>query len=85
MQTIFVILVALVAGIVLAHTTFGEKVYAIGGNERAATFAGVNTRRVRFTALVMSATCAARRAMMSLSWILGIVFTFMITLPVQPG
>jgi len=58
-QTIFVILVALVAGIVLAHTTFGEKVYAIGGNERAATFAGVNTKRVRFTALVMSATCAA--------------------------
>ena len=58
-QTIFVILVALVAGIVLAHTTFGEKVYAIGGNERAASFAGVNTRRVRFTALVISATCAA--------------------------
>ena len=58
-QTIFVLVVALVAGIVLAFTTYGQKVYAIGGNERAASFAGVNTRRVRFTALVLSSTCAA--------------------------
>jgi ribose transport system permease protein len=58
-QTIFVILVALVGGILLAQTPFGEKVYAIGGNQRAASFAGVNTRRVRFTAMVISATCAA--------------------------
>ncbi|MBV9288070.1 MAG: ABC transporter permease [Hyphomicrobiales bacterium] len=58
-QTIFVLVVALVAGVVLAHTTYGQKVYAIGGNERAASFAGVDTRRVRFTALLMSSTCAA--------------------------
>jgi ribose transport system permease protein len=58
-QTIFVTIVALIGGLVLAQTTFGQKVYAIGGNERAAAFAGVNTRRVRFTALVVSATCAA--------------------------
>ena len=31
---------------------FGQKVYAIGGNERAANFAGINTRRVRFTSMV---------------------------------
>src|SRR5271156_1544070 len=58
-QTIFVLLVALIAGIVLAHTTFGEKVYAIGGNERAASFAGINTRRVRFTSFLISSICAA--------------------------
>jgi ribose transport system permease protein len=58
-QTIFVLLVALVAAIVLGRTTFGQKVYAIGGNERAANFAGINTRRVRFTALLISAICAA--------------------------
>jgi ribose transport system permease protein len=58
-QTVFVILVAVVAGVVLAKTPFGQKVYAIGGNERAANFAGVNTRRVRFTAMVISGTCAA--------------------------
>jgi len=58
-QTIFVIVVAVVGGVVLAQTPFGQKVYAIGGNQRAASFAGVNTRRVRFTAMVASATCAA--------------------------
>ncbi len=36
-----------------------QKVYAIGGNERAANFAGVNTRRVRFTAFLISSICAA--------------------------
>jgi ribose transport system permease protein len=58
-QTIFVILVAILGGIVLAKTPFGQKVYAIGGNARAANFAGINTQRVRFIALVGSATCAA--------------------------
>ena len=58
-QTIFVLLVAVVAAVALGRTTFGQKVYAIGGNERAANFAGVNTRRVRFTALMISSICAA--------------------------
>src|SRR5579863_3829335 len=58
-QTVFVILVAVVAGVVLAKTPFGQKVYAIGGNERAANFAGINTRRVRFTSMIVSGTCAA--------------------------
>jgi ribose transport system permease protein len=58
-QTIFVLVVALVAGIVLGHTTFGQKVYAIGGNERAASFAGINTRRVRFNSFLISSICAA--------------------------
>jgi len=58
-QTIFVLLVALIGGIVLAKTTYGQKVLAVGGSERAASFAGVNTRRVRFLALVASGTCAA--------------------------
>jgi ribose transport system permease protein len=58
-QTIFVLIVALVAGIVLGLTTYGQKVYAVGGNERAANFAGINTRRVRFSAFLISGTCAA--------------------------
>ena len=58
-QTIFIIVVATVAGIVLAYTRFGEKVMAVGGNERAAAFAGIDTRRVRFNALLISGTCAA--------------------------
>ncbi|MBB5751205.1 ABC transporter permease [Prosthecomicrobium pneumaticum] len=58
-QTIFMLLVALVAGIVLAKTPFGQMVYATGGNRRAAEYAGINTNRVRFLSLVFSALCAA--------------------------
>ena len=37
-------LIAIVAGIVLAYTPFGQQVYATGGNRRAADYAGINTR-----------------------------------------
>ncbi|APF37182.1 sugar ABC transporter permease [Chelatococcus daeguensis] len=58
-QTLFLLLVAIVAGIVLGATPFGQKVYATGGNERAASYAGIDTKRVRFLSLVFSGLCAA--------------------------
>jgi ribose transport system permease protein len=48
-----------VAGIVLGKTPYGQMIYAVGGNERAASYAGINTRFVRFSALVFSAMCAS--------------------------
>jgi ribose transport system permease protein len=44
--------------LVLRLTTFGRKVYAIGGNERAAYFAGVRTRRVRLMVFVILGVAA---------------------------
>ena len=35
------------------HTTWGRNVYAVGGNRRAARFAGLPTDRVRFSAFVL--------------------------------
>ena len=58
-QTLWMFLIAIGAGIVLAYTPFGQKVFATGGNRRAADYAGINTRRVRFISLVFSAFCAA--------------------------
>ena len=58
-QTIFLTIVALIAGIALAKTTWGARVYAVGGNERAARYAGIDTKAVRFWSLVFSALCAA--------------------------
>jgi ribose transport system permease protein len=52
-------IVALIGGIILAKTPFGQQVYATGGNRRAADYAGINTRRVRFISLVFSGVCAA--------------------------
>jgi ribose transport system permease protein len=58
-QTIFMALLAVVAGLFLARTVWGQMVYAVGGNERAARYAGINTSAVRFWSLVFSAFCAS--------------------------
>ena len=58
-QTIFMVVVAVLAGIFLASTHWGQQIYATGGNIRAAQYAGINTDRVRFLSLVFSALCAA--------------------------
>ena len=58
-QTLWMFIVALIGGIILAKTPFGQQVYATGGNRRAADYAGINTRRVRFISLVFSGVCAA--------------------------
>jgi ribose transport system permease protein len=58
-QTLFMALLAVLAGIVLAKTPIGQMVYAVGGNERAARYAGINTGAVRFSAMVFSAVCAS--------------------------
>jgi ribose transport system permease protein len=58
-QTLFLALIAIVAAVILARTHWGQMVYATGGNERAARYAGIPTRRVRFLSLVASSLCAA--------------------------
>jgi ribose transport system permease protein len=58
-QTLWMLVIAVIGGVVLAQTPFGQKIYATGGNRRAADYAGVNTKRVRFISLVFSGVCAA--------------------------
>lgn len=58
-QTLLLFLVAILAAIVLGKTPLGARVYATGGNERAARYAGINTGAVRFWSLVLSAVCAS--------------------------
>ncbi|MDK1374598.1 MULTISPECIES: ABC transporter permease [unclassified Sinorhizobium] len=67
-QTIWMLLVALVAGIVLAYTPFGQKVYATGGNVRAAAYAGINTNRVRFLSLLLAALCATMAGIINVAY-----------------
>lgn len=67
-QTIWMLLVALVAGIVLAYTPFGQKVYATGGNVRAAAYAGINTNRVRFISLMLAALCATMAGIINVAY-----------------
>lgn len=58
-QTLVMLAIAALAGVVLARTQFGYAVIATGGNQRAAEYAGINTDRVRFLSLLFSAMCAA--------------------------
>jgi erythritol transport system permease protein len=44
---------------VAARTPFGRRIYAIGGNEKAAELSGVRVARVKFWAYVISGACAA--------------------------
>jgi ribose transport system permease protein len=67
-QTVWMLLVAVVAGVVLAYTPFGQKVYATGGNIRAAAYAGINTNRVRFLSLLFSALCASMAGIINVAY-----------------
>jgi ribose transport system permease protein len=67
-QTIWMFLVAVVAGIVLAYTPFGLKVCATGGNLRAAAYAGINTNRVRILSLMLAALCATMAGIINIAY-----------------
>ncbi len=58
-QTILMLVLAILAGVALAYTTYGQRIYATGGNRRAADYAGINTKRVRASALLLCSLGAA--------------------------
>ncbi len=67
-QTIWMAVIAIIAGVVLAYTVFGQQVYATGGNRRAADYAGINTNRVRFITMVLSGFCAAMAGVINVAY-----------------
>ncbi|GGE35876.1 ABC transporter permease [Pullulanibacillus camelliae] len=52
---------------ILTRTVFGRRVYAIGGNRRAASLSGINTRRVDFTLFIHMGFLSAVAAIAMLS------------------
>jgi len=57
---IWLMLAFAAAGVFVAERTpFGRRVYAVGGNERAAELSGVRVVRIKFTVYVISGFCAA--------------------------
>ena len=47
---------------------FGQRIYATGGNSRAADYAGINTNRVRFLALLFCAFCATMAGLINIAY-----------------
>jgi ribose transport system permease protein len=60
---LFVVIAVLVA-FVLQRTTFGKRIYAVGGDREIARMAGINTDRTLVAVMVISATFAALAGVM---------------------
>ena len=48
-----------IGALIAARTPFGRRVYALGGNERAAELSGVRVKQIKFAVYVISGVCAA--------------------------
>jgi ribose transport system permease protein len=47
MPVVVLAAIAAISHVILNHTVFGRRVYAVGGNEAATALSGINTRRVK--------------------------------------
>ena len=71
---LYMIVLALITGFVLRWTRFGRHVFAIGGNEHAATLTGVPVRRIKVAVYMISALSAGIAGIVQTGW-LGAVTT----------
>ncbi|MBB4187635.1 ribose transport system permease protein [Sinorhizobium terangae] len=71
---LYMVALALLTGFVLRWTKFGRYVFAIGGNEQAATLTGVPVRRIKVAVYMISALAAGIAGIIQTGW-LGAVTT----------
>jgi ribose transport system permease protein len=71
---IYTVALALITGFVLRWTRFGRYVYAIGGNEKAATLTGVPVKQIKVAVYMVSALSAGIAGIIETGW-LGAVTT----------
>jgi ribose transport system permease protein len=62
--TLLAALITLIIWVILEHTTYGRRLYAIGGNAEAARLAGVRTRALRLSAFAITGLGAAVAGLM---------------------
>jgi ribose transport system permease protein len=70
----YMLVLALITAFVLRWTKFGRHVFAIGGNEHAATLAGIPVRPIKVVVYVLSALAASIAGIVQTGW-LGSVTT----------
>jgi ribose transport system permease protein len=71
---LYMILLALITGFTLRWTKFGRHIFAIGGNEHAATLTGVPVRQIKVAVYMISALAAGIAGIIETGW-LGAVTT----------
>ncbi len=60
---IFVIM-AVIAGIVLSKTTYGRKLYVVGGNPEVARLAGISPAKIQLSGFVLCGMCSSLAGML---------------------
>lgn len=56
---VFYFVAAVIIGVIVLHcTTYGRRVYALGGNKNAARYSGINTKLIECSVYVLSGLCA---------------------------
>lgn len=58
-RTIFMIILAFIAGLVLRFTIIGRRLYAVGGNAEAARLSGISVNRYKMVAFILNGLAAA--------------------------
>lgn len=61
---VWMAVVVAIGAVVLGRTKFGRQVLATGGNRTAAEFTGVNTKRIKFSVLLISGVMAGLAGML---------------------
>jgi ribose transport system permease protein len=69
MPLIYLILLAVLMGVFLHHTATGRHIFALGGNERAATLTGVPVARIKTWVYVASALSAGFAGILMAGWL----------------
>ena len=69
---IWLMLLLSTVGVIIANKTpFGRKVYALGGNERAAELSGIRVNRIKLSVYLISGFCAALTGLVIASQLLA--------------
>lgn len=69
MQLIVFIVFIVIGVVVLSRSRLGFNTYAVGGNAEAARLVGINIKRVKMTAFIISGFCASAAGIIGLSFL----------------
>ena len=61
------IILAIIAHVVLSRTTYGRKLYVVGGNPEVARLAGISPAKIQLSGFVLVGMCAALAGMLLMS------------------
>ena len=69
MQLVFFVIVAALAWVVLSMTTFGFRIFAVGGSAKAARVSGIHVNAVKISAFMLMGALAAFAGILSLAFL----------------